>query len=179
MREEDVKVIDEPKLTTGQRMYFSAVVSGLITTLRHFFGRKRTVQYPEIRRPLYVKNQRGFHRLNRDGQGRIKCVACMMCETICPARCIHIKGAPAPWPDREKYPESFIIDELRCIYCGMCEEACPVAAIELTPVFEPVNATREEMLWDIDKLLEVFDATTEIKPYSEPEIVGYDQESDR
>ena len=74
-------------------------------------------------------NYRGVHRLNRDEQGRVKCVACYMCSTACPARCIDIVAAPSPWPDREKYPEAFVIDELRCIYCGMCEEACPVDAI--------------------------------------------------
>jgi NADH-quinone oxidoreductase subunit I len=174
MDDKDIITIAEPRLTTGQRMYLSAVVKGMITTIRHFFSRKMTVRYPEARRPLYVKNHRAFHRLTRDSRGRIKCVACMMCETVCPARCIAIKAAPAPWPDREKYPETFVIDELRCIYCGMCEEACPVAAIELTPVFEPVSSTREEMMYDIDKLLVLFDATVEVKPYKEPKIVGYD-----
>lgn len=174
MDDKDIIVIDEPKLTTGQRMYFAGLLKGLWTTLRHLFSRKITVQYPEIRRPVYVPNHRGFHRLNRDEQGRIKCVACMLCETICPARCIYIRGAAAPWPDREKCPESFVIDELKCIYCGMCEQACPVAAIELTPVFEPIGFSREEMMYDIDKLLAVYDATVTEKPYTVPRVVGYD-----
>ena len=75
---------------------------------------------------------RGVHRLNKDEEGRVKCVACFMCSTACPARCIHIEADEIPWADREKYPAKFDIDELRCIYCGMCEEACPVDAIELT-----------------------------------------------
>ena len=66
----------------------------------------------------------------------------------------------APWQDREKYPAKFDIDELRCIYCGMCEEACPVDAIELTTLFELTGLSREEMMFDKEKLLSVFDQTT-------------------
>ena len=83
----------------------------------------------------------------------MKCVACMMCPTICPARCIHIEAAEAPWDDREKYPKKFEIDELRCIFCGMCEEACPVDAIELTPEYDIVGLSRAEMVFDKEKLL--------------------------
>src|SRR3990172_519321 len=79
---------------------------------------------------------RGVHRLNRDGEGRVKCVACFLCASACPAHCIDIVAAESPWPDREKYPQSFVIDELRCIFCGMCEEACPVDAIELTSLYD-------------------------------------------
>ena len=101
-----------------------------------------------------------MHRLNKDEQGRVKCVACMLCATACPAHCIDIVGATAPetWPDREKYCESFVIDELRCIYCGMCEEACPVEAIELTGLYDLTGLTREQMIFDKTKLLSVFDA---------------------
>src|SRR6266567_533802 len=82
-------------------------------------------------------------------------------STACPAHCIDIVAAPAPpaWPDREKYPESFVIDELRCIYCGMCEQACPVDAIELTTLFDLTGYSREEMMFDKEKLLSVFDYT--------------------
>src|SRR5207245_1116030 len=68
-------------------------------------------------------------------------------------------AAPSPWPDREKYPETFVIDELRCIYCGMCEEACPVDAIELTSRYDLTGWNREEMMFDKEKLLSVFDRT--------------------
>ena len=69
-----------------------------------------------------------------------------MCSTACPARGIDIVAAESPWDDREKYPIKFDIDELRCIYCGMCEEACPVDAIELTPHYDLVGRSREEMI---------------------------------
>ena len=68
------------------------------------------------------------------------------------------------WPDREKYPENFVIDELRCIYCGMCEEACPVEAIELTGLYDLSGLTREQMIFDKTKLLSVFDATKDQEP---------------
>src|SRR5262249_15872517 len=133
---------------------------------------RRTLQYPEERREqrkpeeggIEVRNFRGVHRLNRDEQGRVKCVACMMCPTICPARCIHIEAAESPWDDREKYPRKFEIDELRCIFCGMCEEACPVDAIELTPEYDVVGLSRQEMVFDKEKLLNVYDVTINKKP---------------
>ena len=107
-----------------------------------------------------------MHRLNKDEHGRVKCVACMLCATACPAHCIDIVGATAPdeWPDREKYCESFVIDELRCIYCGMCEEACPVEAIELTGLYDLTGLSREQMIFDKTKLLSVFDATRDAEP---------------
>ena len=120
-----------------------------------------TQQYPE-QEPDLPPNYRGVHRLNRDEQNRVKCVACYMCSTACPAHCIDIVAAPAPpeWPDREKYPETFVIDELRCIYCGMCEQACPVDAIELTTLGgDFTGMTREDMMFDKEKLLSVFDVT--------------------
>ena len=64
-----------------------------------------------------------------------------------------------PWEDREKYPQSFVLDELRCIYCGMCEEACPVDAIELTTFYDLTGTSREEMIFDKEKLLSVYDQT--------------------
>ena len=136
------------------------------------FGNKAiTMQYPEEQH-VPSANYRGVHRLNKDEQGRVKCVACMLCATACPAHCIDIVGATAPptWPDREKYPESFVIDELRCIYCGMCEEACPVEAIELTGLYDLTGLSREEMIFDKTKLLSVFDVTKDQEPmrYGKP-----------
>jgi NADH-quinone oxidoreductase subunit I len=173
MKDEDIIVLDEPRLDAGERMYMPQIWDGLKVTWRHLFGKKRTLQYPEEKRSVIVQGFRGLHRLNRDEQGRVACVACFMCETACPAHCIHIVGAEAPWPDREKYPVQFDIDELRCIYCGMCEEACPVDAIELTPEFSLVGHSREEMVFDKEKLLAVYDQTIKIKPRKDPPITGY------
>jgi NADH-quinone oxidoreductase subunit I len=159
--EKDVKWIEEPKLGLFGQLYLPIMWDGLSTTLNHMFKRKVTEQYPE-EEPTLPPNYRGVHRLNRDEEGRVKCVACYMCATACPAHCIDIVAAPAPesWTEREKYPETFVIDELRCIYCGMCEEACPVDAIELTTLYDLTGLSREQMIFDKEKLLSVFDMTT-------------------
>ncbi len=158
----DVKWIDEPRLGFWEQLYIPAVIDGLRTTIGHIFKPQvKTEQYPD-QEPKLPGNYRGVHRLNRDEQGRVKCVACYMCATACPAHCIDIVAAPAPaeWKDREKYPETFVIDELRCIYCGMCEEACPVDAIELTTLYDLTGLSREQMVFDKEKLLAVLDQTT-------------------
>ena len=151
--------------------------AGLAVTGRHILGAavRRQGDHGAVprgaARPV-APNYRGVHRLNKDEQGRVKCVACMLCATACPAHCIDIVGATAPetWPDREKYPESFVIDELRCIYCGMCEEACPVDAIELTGLYDLTGLSREQMIFDKAKLLSVFDVTKDAEPmqYRQP-----------
>ena len=156
--ESDIKWVEEPKIGLLEQLYLPAIAEGLMTTIKHMFKPKITVQFPE-QRPAMPPNYRGVHRLNRDEQGRVKCVACYMCATACPAHCIDIVAAPSPWPDREKYPETFVIDELRCIYCGMCEQACPCDAIELTSLYDLTGLSREEMMFDKEKLLSVFDRT--------------------
>jgi NADH-quinone oxidoreductase subunit I len=156
--ENQVRWVKPPKMGLADKLYLPAIVAGLGTTLRHAFSKGVTQQFPE-ERPKLPANYRGVHRLNRDEEGRVKCVACYMCSTACPARCIDIVAAPSPWADREKYPEIFVIDELRCIYCGMCEQACPCDAIELTTMFDLTGLSREEMMFDKEKLLSVFDQT--------------------
>jgi len=157
--------IEEPKLGLSGRMYLPLLVEGLSTTVKHLLSPKVTVSFPEERpkigNPLIY---RGVHRLNKDHEGRVKCVACFLCSTACPAHCIDIVAAPSPWPDREKYCESFTIDELRCIYCGMCVEACPVDAIELTSLMDLTGRSREEMVFDKEKLLSVYDITKDAEP---------------
>ena len=115
----NIKWVQEPELGLAGRLYFTPFVDGLTTTIKHFFktvgGEDFTQQFPEERptfgNPLIY---RGVHRLNKDSEGRVKCVACFLCATACPAHCIDIVGGEAPWTDREKYPVSFNIDELRC-----------------------------------------------------------------
>ena len=159
LAEKDVRWVTEPKIGFWERLYLPAIVEGVATTIKHMFKPTLTEQYPE-QEPTLPANYRGVHRLNRDEQGRVRCVACYMCATACPAHCIDIVAAPSPWEDREKYPETFVIDELRCIYCGMCEEACPVDAIELTTLYDLTGLSREQMIFDKEKLLSVWDQTT-------------------
>jgi NADH-quinone oxidoreductase subunit I len=165
-----LKRVTPPKLTPLEKSYLPQILGGLAVTGRHIVKAvlgtgKITVQYPEEQH-VPSPNYRGVHRLNKDEQGRVKCVACMLCATACPAHCIDIVGATAPedWTDREKYCESFVIDELRCIYCGMCEEACPVEAIELTGFYDLTGLSREQMIFDKTKLLSVFDLTKDAEP---------------
>ena len=165
INDSDVKWVQEPKIGLLEQLYLPAIFQGLQTTIAHIFKPAITQQFPE-KRPIMPPNYRGVHRLNRDEQGRVKCVACYMCSTACPAHCIDIVAAPSPWADREKYPETFVIDELRCIYCGMCEQACPCDAIELTSLFDLTGLSRQEMMFDKEKLLSVFDET--VKTGSDP-----------
>ena len=177
IRDEDIILIEAPTLSAAERLYLPQIIGGMGATLRHMFSAKKrnetTVQYPEQKRKLRTENYRGVHRLNKDPDGRVACVACFMCSTACPAHCIHIEAGESPWPDREKYPIKFDIDELRCIYCGMCEEACPCDAIELTPHYELVGGSREEMIFDKQKLLDVYDQTKAAKPRKNPPVTDY------
>src|SRR4029450_13911365 len=129
------------------QFYLPQVLFGLGTTMKHMLmtlsGRHRVIQYPEEKRDdlpveqggMYLRTYRGVHRLNKDEEGRVKCVACFMCSTACAAPRIHTEAHESPWLDPEKSPAEFDIDELRFIYCGMLEEACPIDAIELTHVY--------------------------------------------
>lgn len=176
--DDQIVVIESKPMSAMDSIFLPEVFKGLGTTFKHLVGsigggkRSKTMSYPEERREdipvedggMYKPYFRGVHRLNRDEDGRVKCVACFMCATACPAHCIHIEGDSSPWDDREKYPIKFDLDELRCIYCGMCEEACPVDAIELTPVYNIVGLSRQEMIFDKEKLLAVYDQTIQDKP---------------
>ena len=176
MKDSDIKILQEPTLSLADQFYLPQVLKGLGTTMKHMLrvlgGNDRVIQYPEERRDdlpvdkggMALRTYRGVHRLNKDEEGRVRCVACFMCSTACPAHCIHIEAEEAPWPDREKYPGKFDIDELRCIYCGMCEEACPVDAIELTHTYDIVGLTRAEMIFDKSKLLNIYDQTIKLEP---------------
>ncbi len=150
------------------KLWLPAIAKGLAITMGHllrsWFGKGQvTIRYPEERH-VPPPGFRGQHHLKLDAQGQIKCVACCLCQTACPALAIQITPAPAPWNEREKYPAEFTINLLRCIYCGMCEEACPVDAIELTTEYDIVGLSREEMIFDKEKLLNVYDVTIGKKP---------------
>lgn len=131
-----VKVLERPELTLLEKGYISGLLQGMEATNRHFFRnwirRKETVtlEYPEETR-AYPERWRGLHRLMHREDGSVRCVACQMCATACPANCITIVAGEHENPAIEKYPVSFEIDLLLCIYCGFCAEACPCDAIRL------------------------------------------------
>lgn len=129
-----IRVVGRPDSLT-QRVYLPEIIKGLGVTARHFFAnlffRKHTVtvQYPE-ERVAYPERFRGLHRLMLREDGNVRCVACMLCPTVCPANCITIV-AEDTGDGKEKRPQVFEIDELRCVVCGLCVEACPCDAIRM------------------------------------------------
>lgn len=180
---QDIIELEAPTLGPAEKLFLPQIVDGMRVTLRHLgrslFKQTKTVQYPEQQREITAEQYRGIHRLNRDENGRVACVACFMCSTACPVHCIHIEAGESPWDDREKYPVKFDLDELRCIFCGMCEEACPVDAIELTNDFDLVGLTREELILSKEELLSVYDSTKDKKPRKNPPITGYKNTGNR
>ncbi len=157
--------VPRPKLTFAERFYFPAIIGGLAITLKHFrrmlFGRtKVTVQYPEQTLDAEMpEHYRGAPALVKDVTGRLRCVACQLCEFICPPRAIKIEPGEISGSDKfakvEKFPREFDIDMIRCIYCGMCEEVCPEQAIFLRKDYAITGTTRAEMVHDKEKLIEI------------------------
>ena len=157
--------VDRHKLSFSEKIYLPAVLIGLGVTIRHFFdiltGKKKvTMQYPEEKWDTHLPpHYRGAPTLVTDEHGKERCVACQLCEFICPPRAITIHPGEIPQNDRwgkvEKYPEKFEIDMIRCIYCGLCEEVCPEQAIFLRKDYAITGLTRAEMVHDKQKLYEL------------------------
>ncbi|MFV2072321.1 MAG: NADH-quinone oxidoreductase subunit I [Thermoanaerobaculales bacterium] len=151
--------VDRPDQTLGERIYLGPIVKGLAVTLRHFlrnlFGQRdiATIQYPEVKRE-YSERLRGRHILTTKDDGSLRCVACFMCETACPADCINIVAEedPEATVEWEKIPVVYEIDLLRCVFCGYCVDACPKEAIIMSRQHEMAFTTREEAVVGIDKL---------------------------
>ncbi|MBF0159512.1 MAG: NADH-quinone oxidoreductase subunit NuoI [Magnetococcales bacterium] len=125
--------------------------TGLAVTLKYLFKPKITIQYPEQRTPLSPRF-RGEHALRRYANGEERCIACKLCEAICPAQAIYIEIDPASSSDR-RLTRIYDIDNTKCIYCGFCQEACPVDAIVMGPNFEFAEESRARLLYDKSKLL--------------------------
>lgn len=145
------------------------IIRGSLITARHFgvnmgrhtlkvLGRKTkrpgavTIQYPEQRKPLPPRH-RCTHRLLAREDGQPRCVACQLCQTVCPAECITVEAAEDADPEVQKVPARFVIDLNRCCFCGFCVEACPVDAIRMdTGCIEIAELDRADLLYDLEKL---------------------------
>jgi NADH-quinone oxidoreductase subunit I len=131
-------------------VFLTELVSGMALTLRYMFRKKITINYPFEKGPLSPRF-RGEHALRRYPNGEERCIACKLCEAICPAQAITIEAEPRD--DGSRRTTRYDIDMVKCIYCGLCEEACPVDAIVEGPNFEYSTENREELLYNKDKLL--------------------------
>jgi len=127
---------------------------GLSVTGRYFFKKKITVEYPEEKTPLSPRF-RGLHALRRYESGEERCIACKLCEVVCPALAITIESEERD--DGSRRTTRYDIDFTKCIYCGFCQEACPVDAIVETQDFEYATETRAELYYDKEMLLAVGD----------------------
>lgn len=175
-------IVSRPELKLHERLYFPAILGGLVITFKHLrrtafqlagLEKKEgprsvldmtasgmiTMQYPEEKWPMPV-GYRGAPALVKDEEGREKCVSCQLCEFVCPPRAIKITpgeiAAGAPNAKVEKAPKEFDIDMLRCIYCGLCEEVCPEEAIFLQQNYPiKVGTDRRSMVNNKAKLYEM------------------------
>jgi NADH-quinone oxidoreductase subunit I len=128
------------------------LLSGLVKSFSYMFKPRVTVNYPFEKSPLSPRF-RGQHALRRYNAGEERCIACKLCEAVCPAQAITIEAAPRS-DDGSRRTTRYDIDMTKCIYCGYCQEACPVDAIVEGPHFEYATQTREELMYNKDKLLD-------------------------
>ncbi len=154
--------VNRKPLTFWERLYLPAIIGGIKVTVKHaigtlFQGKKVTMQYPEERWTVPT-GYRGAPYLVKDQAGDTKCVSCQLCEFVCPPKAIRItppgdSGLKADRTNAEKMPLEFEINMLRCIYCGFCQEVCPEEAIFLKQDWSHVGTSRNEMIYNKEKLL--------------------------
>jgi NADH-quinone oxidoreductase subunit I len=145
------------RLEAKDKWYFSDILAGLAITGRHLianlFNRKQmpTLNYPEEKYE-YSPRFKGNHVLTVKKDGSLRCTACMLCATNCPAECITIVASEHEDPSVEKYPVKYEIDMLRCVFCGFCEEACPVDAVRMGPEWQTPGLRGSNFIYGIDQL---------------------------
>jgi len=147
MKESEIIVVSKERAEKGH--YVKPFLKGLGYTLKNFFTKPITLQYPE-EKTQRSDRWRGLHRLNVNEKGELKCVACGLCAATCPSQAIFI--VPYEEEGKIRYPKKFVIDELRCIFCGYCQEACPKGAISLTKIYDYVEYNRKNCIFNIEQL---------------------------
>ena len=135
----------------ARSLLLSEIISGMALTFSYIFKPKVTINYPYEKGPISPRFK-GEHALRRYPNGEERCIACKLCEAICPAQAITIEAGPRR-NDGTRRTVRYDIDMVKCIYCGLCQEACPVDAIVEGPNFEFATETREELFYDKAKLL--------------------------
>ena len=136
----------------GRQLFLKEIATAFFLAMKYFFAPKVTLNYPHEKGMLSPRF-RGEHALRRYPNGEERCIACKLCEAICPAQCIVIEAGPRR-NDGTRRTTRYDIDMTKCIYCGFCQEACPVDAIVEGPNFEFAVETREELMFDKAKLLD-------------------------
>jgi len=137
-------------LKSLKQFFLKEIIIGHYLTLKYFFKKKVTINYPFEKGPLSPRF-RGEHALRRYPNGEERCIACKLCEAICPAQAITIEAQERE--DGSRRTTRYDIDMIKCIYCGLCQEACPVDAIVESPNFEFATQTRQELYYNKERLL--------------------------